>query len=194
MRFTISEISSHFDLQFLWKIKVKFNDFWFDGIVLKFSFIIYCFPQFLSSVHRPIWSNSNRSSEISLIPCGFDLYLPLYPSIRDIFIKLVSLDLILTRDRVQLTTSWSPSANNYIHMLLNGCWMANLPEWDPSNLSWIDSKRSLKKILNANHGGVKTLVLSLINSSLFDSVITCDRDANHDDTFWNLAIQFWDGV
>ena len=40
------EKSPHFDLQFLREIKVKFDDFWFRGIVLKFSFIIYHFPNF----------------------------------------------------------------------------------------------------------------------------------------------------
>ena len=106
-RFYVSEKSPHFDLQFLHEIKVKFDDFLFRWIFLKFSFIIYHFPQFLQSIHCPIWSNSKRSSEISLIPCGFNPYLPLYPSIRDIFIKLVSLELFLTLDRVQLMTTRS---------------------------------------------------------------------------------------
>ena len=46
-----------------------------------------------------------ETSEISLIPYGFDPYLPLYPSIQDIFIKLVSLDFVLTLDCVQLMTT-----------------------------------------------------------------------------------------
>ena len=65
------------------------------------------FPQFLSSIHRPIWSILKNTSRISLFPCGFDPYLPLYPSIRYIFIKLVSSELFLTRDRVKSTTSRS---------------------------------------------------------------------------------------
>ena len=48
-----------------------------------------------------------ETSEISLIPYGFDPYLPLYPSIQDIFIKLVSLDFVLTLDCVQLMTTLS---------------------------------------------------------------------------------------
>ena len=61
-RFCFLEIISHFDFQFLCQIEVKFDDFWFRGIVLKFSFNIYHFPQFLPSIHCPIWSNSKRSS------------------------------------------------------------------------------------------------------------------------------------
>ena len=103
--FQFWEILPHFDLQFLRKIKVKFDDFLFFQIVLNFSFIKYNFPQFLSSIHRQIWSNLKRSSEISLLPYGFDPYLLLYPSIRVIFIKLVSLDFILTRIGVELLTT-----------------------------------------------------------------------------------------
>ena len=112
-RFWFLEISSHFDLQFLREIKVKFDDFLFHGIVLKFSFIIYHFPQFISSIHRPIWSNSKRLLEISLIPCRLNPYLPLYPSIWDVFIKLVSLDFVLKRGLVQLTTSRSRFVSTY---------------------------------------------------------------------------------
>ena len=108
-RFYVSEISPHFNLQFLHEIKVKFIDFWFRGFVFKPSFIKYHFTLFLSSIHHPIWSNSKRSSRISLIPYGFDPYLPLYPSIRELFWKLVSLDFILTWDCVFSTTSRSRS-------------------------------------------------------------------------------------
>ena len=41
----------------------------------------------------------------SLIFCGFDPYLPLYPSIRELIFKLVSWDFILTRDRVYSRTA-----------------------------------------------------------------------------------------
>ena len=86
-------------------MKINFDDSWFRGSDLKFSFIIYHFSQFLPSIYHPIWSISKKTLEISLFPCGFDLYLPLYPSIRIIFIKLVSLELFLTRDRVKSMTS-----------------------------------------------------------------------------------------
>ena len=74
---------------------------------MKLSFIIYHFPQFLSSIHRPIWSILKNTSGISLFPCGFDPYLPLHPSIRYIFIKLVSSELFLTQDRLKSITSRS---------------------------------------------------------------------------------------
>ena len=46
-----------------------------------------------------------RSLENTLFPCGFDPYLPLCPSIWDIFIKWVNLALFFTRIGVQLTTA-----------------------------------------------------------------------------------------
>ena len=46
-------------------------------------------------------------SRNSLFPCGFDPYLPLYPSIQYNILKLVSLVLFLTRDRVKSRTSRS---------------------------------------------------------------------------------------
>ena len=98
-------MSSHFKLQFLHEIKIIFDDFCFRGFVLKLSFIIYYFPQFLSLISCPIWSISKNTSRISFFPFGFDPYLPLYPSIRCNFLKLVSLVLFLTRDRVKSTTS-----------------------------------------------------------------------------------------
>ena len=106
-RFTIPKISLHFNLQFLHEIKSKFDDSWCCGIDLKLSFIIYHFPQFLSSIHCPIWSILKNTSRISLFPYGYDPYLPLCHSIRVNFPKLVSSVLFLTRDSVKSMTSWS---------------------------------------------------------------------------------------
>ena len=50
--------------------------------------------------------------EFSLIPCGFNRYLLLYPSIRDLILKLVSLEFILTVDRVFSMTIRSRSVNS----------------------------------------------------------------------------------
>ena len=75
------------------------------------------FPNFLSTFNRLIWSNSERSSEIILIPGGFDYYSSLYPSIRDYFLKLVSLVLILTLDRVFSMTSRSQFVSEQ-----DNCW------------------------------------------------------------------------
>ena len=41
-----------------------------------------------------------RASKITLILCGVDPYLLIYPSIHDLILKLVSLDIILTSDHV----------------------------------------------------------------------------------------------
>ena len=49
--------------------------------------------------------------QISLIPCGFDPYLLVYRSISDLILKLVSLDIILTLDRVFSTTIHSQFVN-----------------------------------------------------------------------------------
>ena len=105
--FLRSKFSLHFNLQFLHEIKSKFDDSWFRGFNLKLSFIIYHFPQFLSSIHYPIWSTLKNTSRIFLFPYVFDPYLPLHPSIRVNFPKLVSSVLFLTRDRVKSTTLWS---------------------------------------------------------------------------------------
>ena len=41
-----------------------------------------------------MWSNFKDISQISLILRGFDRYLPLYPLVRELIFKLVSLDFI----------------------------------------------------------------------------------------------------
>ena len=52
-----------------------------------------------------MWSNFKDIFQIFLILCGFDPYLPLYPSIRELIFKLVSLDFILTQHRVYSMTA-----------------------------------------------------------------------------------------
>ena len=132
-----SKISSLFNLQFLHEIKVKFIDFWFCGFVFKSSFIKYHFSQFLSPIHHPIRSNLKRSSRISLIPYGFDPYLPLYPSIQINYIKLVSLNFILTWDCVFSKTSRSRSVN---HPSPRCCWCHRSKDhkhnFDMNQLDW----------------------------------------------------------
>ena len=80
-----------------------------------------------------------------LFPCGFDPYLPLYPSIRIIFIKLVSLEIFLTRDRVKSTTSQFPLVN-YIFILLY-LWMstyyARLPSTHNIHLEKVHRKAQI---------------------------------------------------
>ena len=74
--------------------------------------------QFVSTFHCLIGSNLKRSSEITLIPCGFDPYSPLHPSICVYFLKLVSFDIILTLDRVFSMTSRSRSITHpHTHFL-----------------------------------------------------------------------------
>ena len=82
---------------------------WFLIPWIRFEVIFrsISFPQVLPPISCPIWSISKITSRNSLFPCGFDLYLPLYPSIRYIFIKLVSSELFLTRYRVKSMTSRS---------------------------------------------------------------------------------------
>ena len=101
---------NHLSSIFNFSVKSKSNSLIFDSVDSSSSPMYKVpFSQFLSSIHRLIRSNSKRSSEISLFPCGFDPYLLLYPSIRLIFIKLVSLDFFLTQDRVFFMTSKSRS-------------------------------------------------------------------------------------
>ena len=56
-------------------------------------------------------------SKISLILSGFNPYLPLYSSIRELIFKLVSLDFVLTRHRVYSMTA-RIGFINYTNMLV----------------------------------------------------------------------------
>ena len=94
-----SSISPQNQVQ-IWWFLIPWN--WFEVIFYNLHF-----PQFLSSIHRPIWSILKNTSRISLFTCGFDPYLPLYHSIRVNFPKLVISVLFLTRDRLKSTTSRS---------------------------------------------------------------------------------------
>ena len=117
IEFISISISDFREFQFRKFLSCSFNDFFaksypnsviFDSVDSSLSPLSKNIKlPFLSPFHHPIWSNSKRSSEITLIPCGFDPYSPLHPSICDLILKLVSLDTVLTLDRVFSTTSWS---------------------------------------------------------------------------------------
>ena len=150
MLFTISKKSPLLNLQFLHEIKVIFIDFWFRGFFFKFSFIKYHFPQFLSPIRCPIWSNLKRSFKIFLIACGFDPYLPLYPSIHELFLKLVSLHFVLNLDRVYSTTTWSRLVSYIPIKSPLFFWYGTIFLFISSQVMWRYRKRSIRT-LNWSH-------------------------------------------